>query len=410
MIDLIMVDLNYLNNEKVGRSNYQYWLKDAKFNYPLSPTKADKDILDQEIESQPELQDKISKAREMISTDRRSRINQDELWLKKFQILNKNTNYRVYEPRAGFNSSRSSYFHKAINGYHGAKLRRIQNVMNFHISEGNMDVLNMLNVKYFIQQDGARRNPTALDNAWLIKNVNVQPDPNHELLALGNLYSIENMSSEDLIINNDVKKLDTITGREEIILFAKDSVNIDVSNVKRSGVDVSYVEDVNGQRNWIPESELRADTTGSFNRLLVVRKIHDFSPIDEVIVGEEVAEDLSSLVFSGEGNIEMTSYAPNEISYNVSAKGEQFAVFSEVYYPKGWNSYINGEKVDIHRVNYFLRGVELPKGDYELIMKFEEPRFDWANTTALIGSIIILLLIIGFFVKDFILERKALEE
>jgi hypothetical protein len=410
MIDLIMVDVNYLNSEKVGRTKYEFWLEDAKFNFPLSPNKADKEILEQEVQANPSFQAKIDEARNMVSSDRRSRVNQDELWLKKFQILNMNTNYRVYEPRAGFNSSRPSYFHKSINGYHGAKLRRIQNVMNFHISEGNMDVLNILNVKYFIQQNGARTNPSALGNAWLIKNVNVQPDPNHELLALGDLYTLKNKSSEELIINGKQVKEDTVTGREDIVLLANDSLRVDLSDVKRSGVDVSFVEDINGQRNWIPEAQLRVDTTGSFTTLLEVRKIHDFTPKDEVIVGEEVANELSSLQFTGEGNVEMTSYAPNEISYNVSAQGEQFAVFSEVYYPKGWNAYIKGEKVDIHRVNYFLRGVELPKGDYELTMKFEEPSFDRANTTALIGSIVILLLIIGFFVKDFILERKASEE
>src|SRR5690554_7164518 len=55
--------------------------------------------------------------------------------------------------------SRASYFHKALNGYHGAKLRRIQNVKDFHINYNNMEVLNMLNAKYFIQEGQARRNP-----------------------------------------------------------------------------------------------------------------------------------------------------------------------------------------------------------------------------------------------------------
>ncbi len=406
MIDLIMVDVNYLNNEKIGRSKYEYWLEDSKFYFPLSPNKADKEILEQEVKADPSLKPKIDKARTMVSSDRRSRVNQDELWLKKFQILNMNTNYRVYEPRGGFSSSRSSYFHKSINGYHGAKLRRIQNLMNFHISEGNMDVLNMLNIKYFIQQDGARTNPTALGNAWLIKNVNVQPDANHELLALGDLYVIENESSEQLIINDLATKEDTVTGREDVVLVGEDSTRLDLSNVKRSGVDVSYVEDVNGERNWIPKAQLKMDTTGSFTTLLEVTKVHDFSPRDEVIVGEEVASELGSLVFSGEGSVEMKSYAPNEMIYNVSSKGEQFAVFSEVYYPQGWNAYINGEKVKINRVNYLLRGIELPDGDYELVMKFEEPRFALSNTIAMIGSLIVLILILVFFVKDFILNRR----
>lgn len=412
MIDLIIVDVNYLNNEKKGRLGYVHWLEDADFNYPLSPTKADKEIFNQEVESNQDLKAKVEEASNMVKKGegRRSRINQDELWLKKFQILNMNSNYRVYEPRGGFNSSRASYFHKAINGYHGAKLRRIQNVMNFHISEGNMDVLNMLNVKYFIQQNSARSNPEALGNAWMIRNVNVQPNPNKELLALGNLYYIENESSAKLIINNQVKKKDTVSGRETVVLFDNDSLDIDLSNVKRSGLDVTYVQDVNGQRNWIPEMQLSKDTTNSFKRLLSVRKIHDFSPKDEVIVGQETAQELESLTYSGQGSVEMTSYAPNELKYDVEAEGNQFIVFSEVYYPQGWKAFVDDKEVPIHRVNYMLRGLEVSGGDHKIVMKFEEPKFERSNTIAFIGSLVILLLLAGFFVKDFILGRKSEEK
>tara|TARA_B100000508_G_scaffold141091_1_gene146313 strand:- start:40419 stop:43373 length:2955 start_codon:yes stop_codon:yes gene_type:complete len=406
LIDLIMVDLNYLNNEKTGRTNYEYWVPESKFDFPLSPTKADKEILAQELEKNPELKSEVDKARSMVSSGPRSRINQDELWLKKFQILNMNTNYRVYEPRGGFNSSRSSYFHKSLNGYHGAKLRRIQNLMNFHIGEGNMDVLNMLNVKYFIQQNSARTNPGALGNAWLVKELMVEEHPNDELLALGNLYQIENLSDSKLVVNGNEKSLDTLSGRENVFLLRPDSLSIDLSQVKRSGVDVIYAEDINGQRNWIPLEQLKKDTTNSFKKLLEVRKVHDFSPRDEAVIGDEESKGMSSLTFSAEGNIELTSYAPNKLKYDVNVTDNQFAVFSEIYYPDGWKAYINGEEVPINRVNYLLRGIELPKGNYELVMKFEEPKYHQANTISLVGSILILLIALVFFVKDFILASK----
>jgi hypothetical protein len=407
LIDLIMVDVNYLNNEKIGRNNYEYWVEESKFNFPLTPTQADKQILSQEIAANPALEAKVNEAREMISSGERNRVNPDELMLKQFQILNMNTNYRVYEPSGGFNSSRSSYFHKSLNGYHGAKLRRIQNIMNFYISEGNMDILNMLNVKYFIQQEGARTNPNALGNAWLIKTVNVQPNPNQELLSLGNRYTVENKSNSELIVNGKVKSTDTLSGRENLVLFDQsDSITLDLSNVQRSGVDVCYVEDVNGERNWIPEIQLEADTTNSFSTLLIVKKVHDFSPKDEVVVGDEVASSLSSLKYSGEGSIELTSYAPNKLVYNVSAQGEQFSVFSEVYYPEGWKAFVDGKELSIHRVNYLLRGIELPDGDYELVMEFKEPQFDLSNIIALIGSLVVLLLIVVFFIRDFVLHGE----
>lgn len=410
LIDLVLVDLNYLNNEKVGRSRYKHWVPNEDFNFPLSPTKADKEIMEQEIAANPELGDKIDQARSMINTEKRARVNSNELWSKKFQILNANTNYRVYEPRLGFNSSRASYFHKALNGYHGAKLRRIQNLMDFHISEGNMDVLNMLNVKYFIQQDGARRNPQALGNAWLVKELIQKPDPNAELLALGDLFEITNQSDQALFINDKRETSAEISGREHIVYFDGDSLTVDLSNVKRSGVDAVFVKDINGSINWMPKSQFESDSTGSFEVILEVKKVHDFKPEKEAIIGDEVAESLKQTSFSGQGNIELISYAPNELNYKFDVEGEQFAVFSEMYYPGSWKAYLDGNEVDIHRVNYSLRGVLLPAGGNELVMKFEEPIFTSSNTIALIGSLFILGLVIFFFVKDFLLKSKEESE
>src|SRR5690554_2223866 len=269
-----------------------------------------------------------------------------------------------------------------------------------------MAVFNMLNVKYFIQGNEARTNPGALGNAWLVKEVNVQASPNMEILSLGNLFLIENKSQNQLLVNNSEKKTDTITGREQIVLLAGDSISLDLMPVIRSGMNSSFVQDVNGQTNWIPNAELAKDTLGSFTTLVSVQSIHNFDPKNEVIVGEAVANNLSSLTYSGEGSIEMTSYAPNALSYQVNVEEQQFAVFSEVYYPKGWNAYIDGELVDIERVNYLLRGIELPSGNYTLEMRFEVPKFKTANNIALAGSILLFILIRGFFFKDFLMKNE----
>ncbi len=406
LIDLVGVDINYLNNNKSNGRDYDYWMELSDKMYPLTPTSADKEILTQELSNQPELKKLVENVK-VDTKDERGRINKDALWLEKFQTLEAHTNYRVYDPSLGFNSANVSYFHKALNGYHGAKLRRIQNVKDFYIDYNDMNILNMLNVKYFIQNGKAMKNPGALGPVWLIKEVNVQPNPNKELLALGNMFTIENKSDEKLLINNVAKNSDTISGRENVVLFDEDSLQLNLSSIMRSGVGATFVQDVNGQTNWIPTSELEKDSLNSFTPLVTVERIHHFDPKDMVVVGEDVAHDLSSLTYTGSGTIEMTSYAPNELKYKVNVEGKQFAVFSEMYYPDGWNAYLDGKKVDIHRVDYLLRGIELPSGSHELVMKFEVPKFFVSNYIALAGSLVLFLLIGGYFIKDFILSKKS---
>lgn len=107
------------------------------------------------------------------------------------QILRDNDlHYRVHDMSIDtYNSSSSSYFHKTIGGYHAAKLQRIQDVIERHISRGNMKVLNMLNAKYIINtgeggQAVAQRNTAALGNAWFVNNIVVVNNANQEIDAL----------------------------------------------------------------------------------------------------------------------------------------------------------------------------------------------------------------------------------
>lgn len=405
--DLISVDLNYLNSKKQKNNrNYIHWIEESDFDYPLAPTQADKQILEAETAKNPELKKKISSVR-VKRQGQRGAVNSNALWSKKFQTLNMNTNYRVYEPQAGFSSSRPAYFHKTLNGYHGAKLRRIQNVKDFHIDRGNMEIFNMMNVKYFINQGRAQTNPGALGNGWFVKTLNVQPNPNRELLALGSLFSIENLNNTfQLKINNEEVDKDTITGFETIYLIkGSDTLFSGVDKITRSKLNSVFVKDVNGETSWIPLKELQKDTLGSFTKLVEIKQVHEFNPKEEAIISEEVANEVSSLQYSGNGQVEFVSYLPNEMKYELSTNEKQFLVLSEIYYPDGWKAYLNGEKIDIHRVNYLLRGVEIPAGDHELVMRFEVQKFKRANTIALVGSLILFLLIAGVFVKDFLLNK-----
>lgn len=105
------------------------------------------------------------------------------------QIMQDPGHFRVFDLSGSpFNTGRTSYFHNSIGGYHAAKPGRMQDLFDFYISQNNMDVLNMLNVKYFIipTDDGtqAQPNPEAFGNAWFAKDVKWAKDPDDEIISL----------------------------------------------------------------------------------------------------------------------------------------------------------------------------------------------------------------------------------
>lgn len=117
------------------------------------------------------------------------------------QILQDTTNYRVFDIEGNLNSARASYFHKSIGGYHAAKPRKLQQLFEYQLSKNNMDVLNMLNVKYVMQtgEDGQvvpSLNGNANGNAWFVSTVKAVNTPNEEMKALTKLDS-----KNEVIIN-----------------------------------------------------------------------------------------------------------------------------------------------------------------------------------------------------------------
>ncbi|MCK0159463.1 YfhO family protein [Allomuricauda sp. F6463D] len=102
--------------------------------------------------------------------------------------------YRVFDPQEGINGARTSYFHKSIGGYHAAKPRALQNLFEFHLYQNNLQVLNMLNVKYIIQQDDEGNsypavNPDANGNAWFVDQLIPVSSANEEIQKLGDFNS-----------------------------------------------------------------------------------------------------------------------------------------------------------------------------------------------------------------------------
>ena len=134
-----------------------------------------------------------------------------------FILKDKDPNFRVFNQSVStFNDASTSYFHKSIGGYHGAKLKRYQELIEFHISKGNMNVLNMLNAKYFITQNGRPQlNSSALGNAWFVEEVSIVKNADEEITALGNFdpsktLIVDERFSDCIIDVNDVSNSSSI--------------------------------------------------------------------------------------------------------------------------------------------------------------------------------------------------------
>ncbi|WPR70500.1 YfhO family protein [Flavobacterium sp. NG2] len=232
------------------------------------------------------------------------------------EILKDTTHYRVFEVNGNFSSARASYFHKSIGGYHAAKPRRIQQLFDYQISKNNMEVLNMLNVKYVIQTDKEGKefptiNPNANGNAWFVHDIKLVNKANDEMKAL-------------------------------------DKLNTKVAAIFNIQIYGDKFKNVRLKRNL--------DTTGT---------------------------------------IQLEKYKPNYLKYTAETKKEGLAVFSEIYYEKGWNAYIDGELTDHFPVNYVLRAMMVPAGKHTIEFKFEPDVIKTGSTITLISSGIILLLLIG---------------
>lgn len=400
LIDLVPVNRMYLGSEKDASDNYVYWVPEAEIAYPLSSQEADLKIMDNEIKQNPALAAKVNegklkgekKAEELGYSGKDKRRVIDSY---KFSALNMNTNYRVFDMNGGWGSSRASYFHKSLGGYHGAKLRNIQNLFEFQISKSNSAVLNMLNVKYFIQGGSMNPNPGALGNAWLVKKVKTYETPDDEIRALGGKYQLNNVGNGQMVINGNIEKSPVVYGSEEMLYISQkgDTMDIPLSNGLTIGLKALFVADVNGKTNLVPEQTVALDTANSFTSMVMIEKTEEFDPAIEAVMLSSEAKKLSQKEYSGVGSIKMKSYAPNKIVYDAQIDGKQLAVFSEVYYADGWTAKVNGKEVDILKVDYLLRGLELPDGKYEIEFSFDIPKIKTSNTFAVIGTVFLGLCI-----------------
>uniref|UniRef100_UPI0035619105 YfhO family protein n=1 Tax=Muriicola sp. TaxID=2020856 RepID=UPI0035619105 len=229
------------------------------------------------------------------------------------QIQNDTSVYRVYDTGEGLNGARTSYFHKSIGGYHAAKPAVIQDLFDFHIYKNNRQILNMLNVKYVIQQNEegqrfASVNPEALGNAWFIELLLPVESANEEILSL-----------------------DSLDLRREAVFDRSDFPLIN-------------------------RFRFEVDSTARAN---------------------------------------LTSYRPNHLTYETRNDHSGVLVFSELYYPHGWNVYIDGEKTSFFRVNYGLRALRVPEGQHRIVFAFEPEVIETGSKISLASSVLLGLIVLG---------------
>lgn len=410
--DLIGVDRNFLGNQDDGKDGYKYWEQSTNTLYPIPARNADLEILEMEVSANPALKKAIDEA-ERLGAEKAKEMEFDQAADERrvsdayrFAALNRLTNYRVFDYTGGFSSAEASYFHKSLGGYHGAKLRNIQNVYEYHITQSNSKVMDMLNVKYLIKNTErgliAEPNINALGNAWLVKSLKTLPTADDEIRALGNKYELDNIGVGQLVARGEVKKQVTAYGSEPVrYVLQGDTIDVPLSSGLNKGFEVCFVMDINGKTSLVPKFTVEADTANSFLKLVSYRVTEEFNPRNEAVILKDFAKGLKKQSFTGEGSIKMTKYEPNAITYEAKVNGDQFAVFSEIYYPEGWVAKIDGKVSDIRKVDYLLRGLEIPDGKHKIEFTFDLPAYKSAGILSAMGSIFLLLVIAVFAYMDF---------
>jgi hypothetical protein len=318
-----------------------------------------------------------------------------------FAALNRVTNYRVFGDYNVFSSTRTSYFHKALGGYHGAKLRAIQNMIEFHIGRTNNKVFDMFNVKYNLQQTDsglvAAVNPTACGNAWFVQRLKVVPTADDAIRALGSQFQLTNAGTGKLFVNGEQQPTAKVMGTEKLQYLpaaSADTLSVPLSNGIPLGVEVLFVQDRNGKTDLIMKEGFDRDTTRSFQAFVALKVTDEFNPKQVAIATQADAKAIAGRSWKADGTINMTSYAPNKITYTSTSPATGLAVFSEIMHPD-WKATIDGKEVAIVKVNYLLRGLMLPAGKHKIVFEYNRSEYEKYNLLSMIGSMVLLLSVIG---------------
>jgi uncharacterized membrane protein YfhO len=140
-----------------------------------------------------------------------------------------------------------------------------------------------------------------------------------------------------------------------------------------------------------------------------ISSLNDFNPAKEALIDKVFQDQVtkSSYPVLENEKIELISYQPDKLIYRYSAREEKLAVFSEIYYPAGWKSFIDEKETKYFRTNFILRGMILPAGDHEIKFSFEPASYIAGNKISLASSILLILMIAGYVLIGMFIKPKA---
>ena len=251
-------------------------------------------------------------------------------------ILQDTTNFRVYEVAGGIYSPRSSYFHKSIGGYSAVMPRRFKEVYEFEIEKSMSDLGSIIDPKTL-----SITKSLPVLNAFNIKYLIVGTEK-------GDIPIVNPFHNGNAWFVKELKKVNSAD--EEIKEFGK----IETRNV-------AIYQPIK--------------STGSYS--VATRPFQNKFTVDSL------------------ATIKLDLYKPNHLIYTSNNSNDGYAVFSEIYYQDGWDATIDGKSAKIDKVDYTLRGMDIPKGKHTIEFKFDPQVVKTGSTIALFSSIVMLLVIIG---------------
>jgi uncharacterized membrane protein YfhO len=139
-----------------------------------------------------------------------------------------------------------------------------------------------------------------------------------------------------------------------------------------------------------------------------ISALKGIDPANEVVIDKRFSEFVGNKKFQKDqtGSIVLTEYKPNYLKYTAKASSEQLTVFSEIYYDKGWNTYVDGVMVPHFRVNYILRAMILPAGEHTVEFKFHPKSYYTGNTISLASSLLLILAVAGYAFSEYRKKSK----
>ena len=266
------------------------------------------------------------------------------------EILTDNDpNYRVLDMTVNtFNDSYISYHHKTIGGYSAAKLQRYQDLIDYHI---------MPEMQQFTKDLQQGASLSEVDS------------------ALAKLHVLNMLNTKYIVINPQGAPLENRSALGNA-WFVQDYKIVDS-----------------------PDEEI-----------LSLKMI---DPAQTAIIGKDFADKVKDKGFNFDenGEIKLVSYAPNKLEYKTNTSNEQLAVFSEIYYPKGWKVWVDDQPAELFRTDYMLRAMVVPAGEHTLTFKFQPESYYQGALISRISSAILLLLLIAsviFYSRGYFMSRKHL--